>query len=234
MNNRILVIEDEESINEILTISLRSEGYIVKSAFNGAEARELLNTFQPNLTLLDINLPDESGFDLCKFINSTYGVPIIMLTARNDIFDKVLGLELGADDYITKPFHIKEVLTRVKIALRRVEKYSDKNNMNFITIGPNVKINCESRTVIKGDQEIILKPKEYQLLEFMVQNRDRVFSREELLDNVWEFTYEGDLRTIDIHVRRLRSKLDEVNYKSIIETVFGTGYIMRRYNENKA
>lgn len=233
MNNKILVIEDEESINEILTISLRTEGYIVKSAFNGVEARELLNAFKPNLTLLDINLPDESGFDLCKFINSNYGVPIIMLTARNDIFDKVLGLELGADDYITKPFHIKEVLTRVKIALRRVEKYSDKNKMNFISLSPNVKINCESRTVIKGEQQIILKPKEYQLLEFMAQNRDRVFSREELLDNVWEFTYEGDLRTIDIHVRRLRSKLDEVNSKSIIETVFGTGYIMRRYNENK-
>lgn len=233
MYNKILIIEDEESINDILSTSLKAEGYVVRSAFNGKEARELLDTFAPNLTLLDINLPDESGFDLCKFININYSVPVIMLTARNDIFDKILGLELGADDYITKPFHIKEVLTRVKIALRRIEKYSTQDTLNFVSLSSSVKINYESRSVIKNNEEIILKPKEYQLLEFFAQNRERVFSREELLDNVWEFTYEGDLRTIDIHVRRLRSKLDEKNSKSIIETVFGIGYVMRRYNENK-
>ncbi|WP_195986891.1 response regulator transcription factor [Clostridium sp. D53t1_180928_C8] len=233
MHNKILVIEDDESINDILINSLRVEGYIVKSAFNGKEGRGLLSTFLPDLTLLDINLPDESGFDLCKFINSDYGIPIIMLTARNDVFDKVLGLELGADDYITKPFHIKEVLTRVKIALRRVEKYSEQSKTIFVSLTSDIKINYESRTVMKNSKEVILKPKEYQLLEFLSQNRDRVFSREELLDNVWEFTYDGDLRTIDIHVRRLRSKLDEGNSKSIIETVFGIGYVMRRYNENK-
>ncbi len=231
--NKVLVVEDDESINDILVNSLKSEGYIVRSAFNGNEARELLDNFLPSLTLLDINLPDESGFDLCKFINSNYGIPIIMLTARNDVFDKVLGLELGADDYITKPFHIKEVLTRVKIALRRVEKYSDQSKSKFINLNSHIKINYESRTVMKDSEEVVLKPKEYQLLEFLSQNRDRVFSREELLDNVWEFTYDGDLRTIDIHVRRLRSKLDQVKSKSIIETVFGIGYIMRRYNENK-
>ena len=130
----MLVIEDDKSINDILVNSLKVEGYIVRSAFNGKEARELLNTFLPNLTLLDINLPDESGFDLCKFINNTYGIPIIILTARNDVFDKVLGLELGADDYITKPFHIKEVLTRVKIALRRVAKYTEGAKMKFISL----------------------------------------------------------------------------------------------------
>lgn len=231
--NKVLIVEDDESINDILVNSLKSEGYIVKSAFNGKEARELLNNFLPNLTLLDINLPDESGFDLCKFINSNYGIPIIMLTARSDIFDKVLGLELGADDYITKPFHIKEVLTRIKIALRRVEKYSDQPKSKFINLNSHIKINYDSRVVMKDSEEVALKPKEYQLLEFLSQNRDRVFSREELLDNVWEFTYEGELRTIDIHVRRLRSKLDEGKSKSIIETVFGIGYVMRRYNENK-
>lgn len=233
MYNKVLVVEDDESINDILVNSLKSEGYIVRSAFNAKESRELLDKFSPNLTLLDINLPDESGFDLCKFINSNYGIPIIMLTARNDVFDKVLGLELGADDYITKPFHIKEVLTRVKIALRRVEKYSVQSKSKFIILNSNIKINYDSRTVMKGLEEVVLKPKEYQLLEFLSQNRDRVFSREELLDNVWEFTYDGDLRTIDIHVRRLRSKLDDEKSKSIIETVFGVGYVMRRYNENK-
>lgn len=233
MGNKVLVIEDEENINDILVSSLRSERYTVRGALNGIKARELLESFSPDLALLDINLPDESGFDLCKFINNTYGIPIIILTARNDVFDKVLGLELGADDYITKPFHIKEVLTRVKIALRRVEKYNEKNKSIFINLSPSVKINYDSRIVTKNDNEVVLKPKEYQLLEFLSQNRDIVFSREELLDNVWEVTYDGDLRTIDIHVRRLRSKLDDNDSKSIIETVFGIGYIMRRYYANK-
>ncbi|MBB6624613.1 response regulator transcription factor [Clostridium gasigenes] len=227
MNKKILVIEDESYINDILTTALKSEGYLVRSAFNGAEARELLNTFNPNLTLLDVNLPDESGFDLCKFINSTYSIPIIMLTARNDVFDKVLGLELGADDYITKPFHIKEVLTRIKIALRRIDKYATNSKSTFIPLNSIIKINYESRLVYKKDSEVILKPKEYELLEFLSQNKNRVFSRDEILNNVWEFSYDGDPRTIDIHIRRLRSKLDIDGLKSIIETVFGIGYVMR-------
>ncbi|SDP53682.1 response regulator transcription factor [Clostridium gasigenes] len=227
MNKKILVIEDESYINDILTTALKSEGYLVRSAFNGAEARELLNTFNPNLTLLDVNLPDESGFDLCKFINSTYSIPIIMLTARNDVFDKVLGLELGADDYITKPFHIKEVLTRIKIALRRIDKYATNSKSTFIPLNSIIKINYESRLVYKKDTEVILKPKEYELLEFLSQNKNRVFSRDEILNNVWEFSYDGDPRTIDIHIRRLRSKLDIDGLKSIIETVFGIGYVMR-------
>lgn len=227
MDKKILVIEDEAYINDILSTALKSEGYIVRSAFNGKECRELLNTFNPNLTLLDVNLPDESGFDLCKFINTTYGIPIIMLTARDDVFDKVLGLELGADDYITKPFHIKEVLTRVKIALRRIDKYASTSKSTFIALNKEVKINYESRLVTKNDIEVILKPKEYDLLEFLSQNKNRVFSRDEILNNVWEFSYDGDLRTIDIHIRRLRSKLDSTNMKSIIETVFGIGYVMR-------
>ncbi|MBB6713560.1 response regulator transcription factor [Clostridium gasigenes] len=227
MNKKILVIEDESYINDILTTALKSEGYLVRSAFNGTEARELLNNFNPNLTLLDVNLPDESGFDLCKFINSTYSIPIIMLTARNDVFDKVLGLELGADDYITKPFHIKEVLTRIKIALRRIDKYANNSKSTFIPLNSIIKINYESRLVYKKDTEVILKPKEYELLEFLSQNKNRVFSRDEILNNVWEFSYEGDSRTIDIHIRRLRSKLDIDGLKSIIETVFGIGYVMR-------
>lgn len=233
MKGNILVVEDDRSINDILTSSLKAEGYNVRSAFTGKEARELLVEFNPDLTLLDINLPDESGFDICKHINAVNAMPIIMLTARTDIFDKVLGLELGADDYITKPFHIKEVLTRVKTALRRVEKYSNKEKNGFLKLSNNIKINFESRLVLKNDQEVILKPKEYELLEFLAQNRDKVFSREELLDNVWEFTYKGELRTIDIHIRRIRSKLDEKGSKSIIETVFGIGYVLRSFNENK-
>jgi len=227
MDLKVLVVEDEVTINHILTSALRAEGYVVRSAFSSQEARNLLESFNPHLALLDVNLPDESGFELCRFINTKYALPIVMLTARNDIVDKVLGLELGADDYITKPFHIKEVLTRVKVALRRVEKYRTSSDNNFVEINKTVKINLVSRIVLKDEQEVKLKPKEYELLGFLVRNKNIVFSREELLDKVWEYDYDGELRTVDVHVRRLRSKLDIDGAKSIIETAFGTGYVMR-------
>jgi DNA-binding response OmpR family regulator len=225
---KIIVIEDEFSINDILTFALRGEGYRVKSAFSSKEARQYLEDFKPHLVLLDINLPDESGFELCKFINANYKIPIIMPTARNDIIDKILGLELGADDYITKPFHIKEVLARVKVALRRVDKYkSSEEEDNFISLNDDLKINLENGFVIKNEKEIKLKPKEYDLLVFFIKNRNRVFTREEILDKVWGIDYCGEIRTVDIHVRRLRAKLNLDNGQAIIETVFGVGYVMR-------
>jgi DNA-binding response OmpR family regulator len=227
MELKILIVEDELSINDILTSAMRAEGYSVRSAFSSKEARSLLESFKPNLAMLDINLPDESGFDLCRFINEKYAIPIIMLTARNDIVDKVLGLELGADDYITKPFHIKEVLTRVKVALRRVQKYKNSNEDQPGLVNDCIKINFQSRTVLKDDEEVRLKPKEYDLLEFLVRNRNIVFSREELLDKVWGMDYEGELRTVDVHIRRLRSKLDNEHGNSLVETIFGVGYVMR-------
>ncbi len=228
MDFKIIVIEDEFSINDILTFALKGEGYKVKSAFSSKEAREFLEDFKPDLVMLDINLPDESGFELCKFINANYKIPIIMLTARNDVFDKVLGLELGADDYITKPFHIKEVLARVKVALRRVDKYKNfEKYENLINLNENVKIKLENRMVIKDEKEIKLKPKEYDLLVFFIKNKNRVFTREEILDKVWGIDYCGEIRTVDIHVRRLRAKLNLDNGQSFIETVFGVGYVMR-------
>lgn len=226
--NKILVVEDELSINDILVTALRSEGYTVRGAFNIKEAKNMLGSFNPDLTLLDVNLPDGNGFDLCKSISAEYLIPIIMLTARNDVVDKVLGLELGADDYITKPFHIKELITRVKIALRRVDKYKSAQESVYIQLNKLVKINYESRTVLKNGIEVKLKPREYELLEFLAQHRNRVFSREELLNNVWDLSFDGDERTVDIHVRRIRSKLDDEKSSTIIETVFGMGYIMRQ------
>lgn len=233
MKNKILVVEDEISINDILSSALKAEGYQVRSAFTGREARILLDKFKPDLTLLDINLPDENGFEICKYINRGLSIPIIMLTARTDIIDKVLGLELGADDYITKPFHIKEVITRIKIALRRVEKYKFREEDDCINLTPRIRINYNSRTVLKDDIEIKFKPKEYDLLEYLSKNRNQVFSRDVLLDQVWGFDYDGDERTVDVHIRRLRSKLDCNDDKPIIETVFSIGYVMRYYNENK-
>jgi len=227
MANEILIVEDDKSINDILFYALKSEGYNSYSTFTLNEAKEYLNISLPDLILLDLNLPDGSGFDLCKDISSKCSIPIIILTAKNDVVDKVLGLELGADDYITKPFHIKEVLSRIKAVFRRIEKSSSESNTLFININKYIKINFKNRTVFKDDKVIQLKPKEYELLEFFVQNRNKVFSREQLIDNVWEFSYDGDLRTVDIHIRRLRSKLDTPNEASIIETVFSVGYIMR-------
>lgn len=227
MNNEILIVEDDKSINDILFYALKSEGYNSYSTFTLNEAKEYLNINLPDLILLDLNLPDGNGFDLCKDISSKCSIPIIILTAKNDVVDKVLGLELGADDYITKPFHIKEVLSRIKAVLRRIEKSSSESNTLFININKDIMINFKNRTVLKNDKVIQLKPKEYELLEFFVQNRNKVFSREQLIDNVWEFSYDGDIRTVDIHIRRLRSKLDTPNEASIIETVFSVGYIMR-------
>lgn len=233
MELKVLVIEDEVSINDILTTALKADGYSVRSAFTSKEAKGFLESFNPDLILLDINLPDENGFEFCRYINGKYFLPIIMLTARNDVIDKILGLELGADDYITKPFHIKEVLTRVKVALRRVDKYKRTSDNSFIHLNKHVKVDLKSRSVIKNDLEVKFKPKEYDLLEFLIKNRNRVFSRENLLDKVWGMDYEGELRTVDVHIRRLRSKLDKEGEVSIIETVFGIGYIMRYKDENK-
>jgi len=228
MGIKVMVIEDEFSINDILTFALGTEGYETKGAFSSKEARELIKYFNPNLVLLDLNLPDEDGFELCKFITSNYKIPIIMLTARNDVIDKILGLELGADDYITKPFNIKEVMTRVKVALRRVGKYSSPDeDQGFSKLSEDLKINLESRKILKNGEEIKLTPKEYDLFAFLVKNRNRVFSREELLDKVWGFDYEGELRTVDIHIRRLRAKLNLESGQCFIETIFGVGYVMR-------
>lgn len=227
MELKVLVVEDDISINDILVCALRADGYMVKGVFSAKDAKAFLDFFMPDLVLLDINLPDESGFELCRNINQRRAVPVIMLTARNDIVDKVLGLELGADDYITKPFHIKEVLTRVKVALRRVSKYKEKAEEAFIEINKSVKVNVEGRIVLKDNKEIKLKPKEYELLEFFIKNRNKVFSRQDILDKVWSSDYEGELRTVDVHVRRLRSKLDKDDEPSVIDTVFGIGYVMR-------
>ena len=226
LKNKILIIEDEESICDILSYSLRKEGYFVKCAFNGSDGLKLIENFSPNLVILDLMLPDMSGFDICRKITVNYKIPIFMLTARNDIVDKVLGLELGADDYITKPFDIREVIARIKVILRRMESLKDYNDSESIYINSNIKINKMSRVVCKDSKEVKLKPKEYDLLIFFCENKDRVFEREELLDRIWDIDFEGDIRTVDVHIQRLRKKLDKKDSVSIIETVYGVGYKM--------
>lgn len=222
-NHTILIIEDEESILDILSYALRREGYRVHGAATGQEGLRLFERIGPDLVILDLMLPDMNGFDICKQLMAVSTVPILMLTARNDIVDKVLGLELGADDYMTKPFDIREVIARIKALLRRQRNIS---HTTYLVINNNVQMEPRSHTVLKGEQHVTLKPKEYELLLFFAQHKNKVFSREEILNTVWDYDYAGDLRTVDVHVQRIRKKLDEATHPSIITTVFGVGYKM--------
>lgn len=227
MNKKILIIEDEESIGDILSYALSKEGFSTKIASNGAKARELLDKYSPNLVILDLMLPDISGLDLCKLITKNYNVPIIMVTAKSDPVDKILGIELGADDYITKPFNIREVIARVKALFRRIELISSNIssfNSDIIKLKDNIEIHTDERSVLKNNTVIDFTNKEYDLLLYLAQNKGRILSRTQILDSVWGIDFVCDTRTVDIHVQRVRKKLDENKNNSIIETAFGIGY----------
>ena len=222
---KILVVEDEYSINDGLTFALRKEGYEVRSAFNGKEALELVEVFNPDLVLLDLMLPDIDGFDICKEISkNTY---VIMLTARGEIVDKIVGLELGADDYIVKPFEIKEVLVRIKVIFRRNNKKLNRFIQNDKKEISGIKISPRDRSVFKDGNLVPMRKLEFDLLNFLYENRGIIYSREDLLQKVWGYDYEGDTRTVDVHIKRLRDRLNEDKDNSIIETVYGIGYVMR-------
>lgn len=225
-NKKILIIEDETAISDFMCYSLNKEGYIVKSFENGEDGIKALESFKPNLIILDLMLPDVSGFDICKNVTNTFNIPIIIITAKCDITDKLLGMELGADDYITKPFDMREVLVRIKTIFRRIELTKEivNNEENGLIIQKYIEIYKDERKVLKDGQSVELTPKEFDLLLFLAENAGKVFSRAQLLDKVWGFEYIGDTRTVDIHVQRIRKKLDKVKNYSIIETVFGVGY----------
>lgn len=227
MENRILVVEDDKSIREMLTFALEMEGFQVDSGKSGIEALKKNNEFEPNLVLLDLMLPDINGFEVCKKIQQERDIPVIMVTAKNDIVDKVLGLEIGADDYITKPFHIKEVIARVNKSLQRIEKAINlEKEKSLIEIGKETYIDEDGRCVIKKGIEVGLRPKEYEVLHLLATNKGKVFSREQLLNKIWSYDYFGELRTVDVHIRRLRAKIED-NENKYIETVFGVGYKLR-------
>ncbi|WP_251553942.1 response regulator transcription factor [Neobacillus muris] len=224
---KILIIEDEQSISDLLSYSLRKEGFGTKAAFTGEEGLQMIAEYKPDLILLDLMLPDMSGFDICKKVTKEHPVPIIMITAKSDTFDKILGMELGADDYITKPFDLREVLVRIKAIFRRIELISEAieaNEFNALQLGHGIEIFKEKREVVKNGIRVDFTNKEYDLFIFLADHKGRVFSRAELLDKVWGYDFTGDTRTVDIHVQRLRKKLDERKDTSIIETVFGIGY----------
>lgn len=224
MSKKLLIVEDEYSINEILTLTFKKEGYEVTSTFDGKSALTEIDSFSPDMILLDAMLPDYDGFEICRQISDKYLV--IMITARDNIFDKIVGLELGADDYITKPFEIREVVVRVKALFRSLEKDTSSPSKTIVLVDQDISVDVKGERVFRDNMEVSLKRKEWDLFSYLLNNRNRIFSREELLANVWGYDFYGDSRTVDVHIRRLRGKLG-LEKDSIIETVFGKGYVMR-------
>jgi DNA-binding response OmpR family regulator len=233
MPEKILVVEDEQTLQETLAYNLTRQGYEVETVGDGIKALDLARKLHPDLIILDIMLPGIDGFEVCRILRQEMTTPVLMLTARDDEIDRVVGLEVGADDYLTKPFSMRELLARVKAMLRRVrlmrEEFSQTTNevsvpSQLITFG-NLVIDITRREVRLNDQVIPLKPKEYELLLFLAQHRGQVLSREFILERVWGWDYIGDSRTVDVHVRWLREKIEEQPAQPMrIVTVRGAGY----------
>lgn len=223
----ILIIEDEENISDILSHYLRNEGFQTKVANCGTQGLQFVQEYLPDLVLLDLMMPDMDGFEVCKKITASYTIPIIMITAKSDDIDKILGMELGADDYITKPFNVREVSVRIKTIFRRIDLISvaaAAQDHKLIKIGSEIEIYKERHEIYKNGEKLEFTNKEYELLIYLAEHRGRAITREELLDQVWGYEFMGDGRTVDIHVRRVRKKLGEGKQTSIIETIFGVGY----------
>ncbi len=227
MEKKVLVVDDERPIVEILKINLQKEGYSVFEAYDGEEAVSRALTVEPDLILLDVMLPKLDGFSVCKKIREKSSVPILMLTAREEELDKVLGLELGADDYITKPFSIRELMARVKANMRRNENaYEDKKEKSEeeLRIGDFV-LDFNRYELYKNGKLIDLTIREFDLIKFLASKPNKVFSRQNLLESVWDYEYYGDVRTVDVTVRRLREKVeDDPSEPTIIMTKRGVGY----------
>lgn len=220
---KVLVIDDDKNTCELLRIYLEKEGYNVMLSFDGEEAVVKFNALKPDIVLLDIMLPTLDGWQVCREIRKRSNVPIIMITAKGETFDKVLGLELGADDYVVKPFDAKEVVARVKAVYRRAGQFSGGVEVKEVKYDKLV-VNM-TKYELKVDGKILdTPPKELELLFHLASNPNRVYTRDQLLDEVWGFEYYGDSRTIDVHVKRLREKLDGVSKKWELKTVWGVGY----------
>ena len=223
MSNKILIVDDDINICELLRLYLEKEGYETKSVNDGVSAVKTAEEFKPTLILLDIMLPGIDGWQVCRDVRKFSEVPIIMLSAKGETFDKVLGLELGADDYIVKPFDTKEVIARIKSVLRRSAGTKLKKDEKIIEYD-NLFVNITNYELkIKG-KVVEAPPKEIELLFHLANNPNRVYTRDQLLDEVWGFEYFGDSRTIDVHVKRLREKLENVSDKWSLKTVWGVGY----------
>ena len=217
---KILIVDDDENICEVIKMYLETTGYNVKVAHDGKASKEEFVNFSPNLVVLDMMLPGIDGMEVLKWIRKDSNVPVIMLTAKGETFDKVLALEIGADDYVVKPFEPKELLARVKAVMRR---YSGEEPDNVVLNFPGLTIDANSYKVIYNGEEVKTPPKEFELLHYLASNKNKVFTRDQLLCEVWGYDYPGDSRTVDVHIKRLREKLNGGEDWQL-ETVWGVGY----------
>ncbi len=220
---RILVADDDRNICELLRLYLEKEGYEAIVANDGAEAVDKFNSESPDLVLLDIMMPKLDGWQVCREIRKKSDCPIIMITAKSETFDKVLGLELGADDYVVKPFDTKEIVARIKAVLRRTGKNASESDAKEVFYDKLV-VNMTEYVLKVDGKSIDTPPKELELLYHLASNPNRVYTRDQLLDEVWGFEYYGDSRTVDVHIKRLREKLEGVSEKWVLKTVWGVGY----------
>ncbi|MCL2775002.1 MAG: response regulator transcription factor [Oscillospiraceae bacterium] len=225
MSNKILIIDDDPNVYELLKLYLSKENYEVITAQSGQEGVAMFKFHEPYLVLLDIMMPGKDGWAVCREIREISSAPIIMITAKSEEFDKVLGLELGADDFIVKPFSTKEVCARVKAVLRRTEKETIKDETDSECVKlDNLEISMRKYELRINNKAVDSPPKEIELLFFLVSNPNRVFTREQLLDKVWGFDYLGDSRTVDVHVKRIRDKIDGISEKWRLKTIWSVGY----------
>lgn len=227
----ILIADDNKQISSILTEYARKEGFSAVTAYDGADALAKFREYDPEIILLDVMMPVMDGFEVCREIRKTSNVPIIMVTARGEDFEKIMGLEIGADDYIVKPFSPGEVMARIRAVLRRIN--TDKNTSQILHFD-NLKINLDDYTVKISDKNVALTKKETELLWTLAGNKNKVFSRENLLNSLWGYDYFGDTRTVDSHIKRLRSKLDVYPHENWdIKTIWGVGYKFEISGANK-
>ena len=223
LDTKILIVDDDNNICDLLKLYFENEGYEVKTANDGVEGVNFFKIYQPDLVLLDIMLPRKDGWQVCREIREMSSKPIIMITAKGEVIDKVLGLEMGADDFVVKPFEMKELSARVRAVLRRYQAHTTQNDDEVIKF-ENIEISLQKYELKLRGKPVDVPPKELELLYFLASNYNRVFTRDQLLDKVWGFDYLGDSRTVDVHVKRLREKLEGVSDKWILKTVWGVGY----------
>jgi DNA-binding response OmpR family regulator len=228
MTRTILVVDDETTIRETLVEALELEGFRAVPAADGREALARFRAVHPDLVLLDLMLPELSGVEVCRILRAESRVPIIMLTARDSEVDKVVGLELGADDYVTKPFSLRELTARIRAIFRRAEQGSAPELPQFVAVG-RVQVDLAGHRILRDGEAVPLKPKAFELLAFLLRNVGQVFTRDQLLEQVWGYDYAGETRTVDVHVHWLRSELEtDPATPTLLQTVRGVGYVLRR------
>ncbi|MGN0180031.1 MAG: response regulator [Monoglobaceae bacterium] len=230
--NTVLIVDDEKNICELIRLYVEKEGYDAIIASDGGNAVEKYKQAQPDIVLLDIMLPVKDGWQVCREIRAVSDVPIIMLTAKGETFDKVLGLELGADDYIVKPFEPKELIARMKAVLRRSESRKPEAEESSDLVFDGLRIGRETYEVYLDDKKIEMPPKEFELLYFLAKNKNKVFTRDQLLDEIWGYEFFGDSRTVDVHIKRIREKIESDNKNWQLKTVWGVGYKFEANDKN--